>query len=304
MYKALFQTSSLRRQISGSSRPIMQAGKNVLPGSGRKASHAAAAGFDLLSTPVAEFTCAQIVDEMPVSSVYTENHWLRENFPVMQHDELCPGTLEKTRAFRSDFDYSSLSINPQVSKYGLSILLRRCMSVWLCWINSESQAIQAYQNTVPGSLSWKLRLLELVVMSCHDIATFFYRLDNGIHKHEDSTSCCSPTLFYAYQYLDAKQTPHDLANVAGHWAELRIFGGGMLFDRGQSGDEVSFHGPDLIMPNAVQRLTCITVQRNVSTCLKARRPGTAHRAPVQESMRHPLITQVELSQQSLAHHPY
>lgn len=90
---------------------------------------------NLLSTPVAEFTYAQIVDGMPVSSVYAENHWFREDFPVMQHYELCPGALEKTRAFRSDFNYSFLSFDPQVSKCGLAILLHGFIFVFWCWIN-------------------------------------------------------------------------------------------------------------------------------------------------------------------------
>lgn len=204
---------------------------------------------------------------MPVSSVYAENHWFREDFPVMQHHELCPGTLEKTRAFRSDFDYSSLSIDPQVSECSLGLLLDLFMSVLWGWINMKLQAIRAYQNTVPGSLPWKLRLLELVVMSCHDIAILLYRLDNGVHKHADWTSwrqqqldnlpehcsqrerskCGSPTLFYANQYSDAKRFPQGLADVAGYWAELRIFGGVVLFDRGQNEDEVSFYEPNLAL---------------------------------------------------------
>lgn len=100
-------------------------------------------------------------------------------------------------------------------------------------------------------------------MSCHDIAILLYCLDNGVHKHADWTSwreqqlenlpehcskrerskCGPPTLFYANQYLDPKRFPHGLADVAGYWAELRIFGGVVLFDRGQSEDEVSFYGP-------------------------------------------------------------
>lgn len=70
---------------------------------------------NLLSTPVAEFTYAQIVDGMPVSDVYAEDHFFREEWPVMQHEELCPGSLEKTRAFRSEFDYLALSLDAKVS---------------------------------------------------------------------------------------------------------------------------------------------------------------------------------------------
>lgn len=71
---------------------------------------------NLLSTPVAEFTYAQIVDGMPVSDVYAEDHWFLEDWPVMQHEELCPGALEKTRAFRSEFDYLSLRLEAKVGE--------------------------------------------------------------------------------------------------------------------------------------------------------------------------------------------
>lgn len=90
---------------------------------------------NLLSTPVAEFTYAQMIDGMPVNTVYAEDHWFREDFPVIQHDKLCPGTLEKTRAFRSDFDYSSLSLDSEVSKCSLSMPPHCCMCILWFWIN-------------------------------------------------------------------------------------------------------------------------------------------------------------------------
>lgn len=37
----------------------------------------------------------------------------------------------------------------------------------------------------PGSVAFKLRLLELVVIACHDIAVLLYKLDNGPHKHAE-----------------------------------------------------------------------------------------------------------------------
>lgn len=122
MNKIPFQLASFRFSISVWCRLIVQAGKNVPPGFRCRAWHPAEAGLNnLLSTPVAGFTYAQIVDGMPVSSVYAEDHWFREDFPVMQHHKLRPGTLEKTRAFRSDFNYSSLRVDSKVSKCGLSI---------------------------------------------------------------------------------------------------------------------------------------------------------------------------------------
>lgn len=69
---------------------------------------------NLLSTPNAEFTYAQIVDGMPTSDVYVMYHWFYEGFPVLNHEELCPGAMDKTRAFRSQFDIASLKFEPKV----------------------------------------------------------------------------------------------------------------------------------------------------------------------------------------------
>lgn len=69
---------------------------------------------NLLSTQVAELTYAQIVDGMPLASVYAEDHWFRDGLPVMEHEELCPGVLEKTQRFRSEFDILSLNLQPDV----------------------------------------------------------------------------------------------------------------------------------------------------------------------------------------------
>lgn len=69
--------------------------------------------FNVLSAPVAEFTFAQIVDGQPTSEVYADDHYFREGLPVMQHENLCPGSIEKTRAFRSGFDILHLKFDPK-----------------------------------------------------------------------------------------------------------------------------------------------------------------------------------------------
>lgn len=68
---------------------------------------------NLLSTPTAEFTYAQIVDGMPTRHTYITDHNFYNEFPVLDHEELCPGTMDKTRAFRSEFDILSLRFEPR-----------------------------------------------------------------------------------------------------------------------------------------------------------------------------------------------
>jgi len=64
-----------------------------------------------LATLVAEHTYAQILDGQPTCSVYAGDHHFEEDWPVMQHKEICPGFLEKAKAFRSDFSIMSLKFN-------------------------------------------------------------------------------------------------------------------------------------------------------------------------------------------------
>lgn len=71
--------------------------------------------FNILSTTIAEFTFAQIIDGQPTSSVYADDHFFRDGLPVMQHKNLCPGSVEKTQAFRSGFDILDLKFEPSAS---------------------------------------------------------------------------------------------------------------------------------------------------------------------------------------------
>lgn len=69
---------------------------------------------NLLSKPNAELTYAQIVDGLPISQTYMKDHWFYEAFPVLDHEELCPGSMDKTRDFCSQFDVISLKFEPEV----------------------------------------------------------------------------------------------------------------------------------------------------------------------------------------------
>lgn len=82
---------------------------------------------NLLSTPIAEFTYAQIVDGMPISNIYKEDHGFCEGFPVLNHEDLCPGIMNKTRAFRSQFDIDSIEFKPKVRQHIISNIGSRLM---------------------------------------------------------------------------------------------------------------------------------------------------------------------------------
>jgi hypothetical protein len=102
-----------------------------------------------------------------------------------------------------------------------------------------------------------MRLIELVVVACHQIGAYFYELDDGAHKHqsyqdwremvlEEKRNGVESRKYYyppisafsrrTYQYDE--QYPRGLADVAGYWAESKIFGGVVVFDRGETEKEV------------------------------------------------------------------
>ena len=66
--------------------------------------------------------------------------------------------------------------------------------------------------------------------------------------------------FYHEEYRRLELYPSGLLNVVGYWAETQLFGGVVLFDRGDSGLEVGWHpwisdlffhlGTDFILTNA------------------------------------------------------
>jgi hypothetical protein len=72
----------------------------------------------LLATELAELTFAQIVDGLPTKASFRDFHayFDQTNHPVfaLDHDELCPGVLEKTRQIRDAFDPMSLTFKTEV----------------------------------------------------------------------------------------------------------------------------------------------------------------------------------------------
>lgn len=83
-------------------------------------------------------------------------------------------------------------------------------------------------------------------------------MDAGVHKHaeheawlvykletlpeddlEQKNQLPPPTLFWVGAYTDWLNYPNGLADMAGYWAEMQLFGGVLLFDRGEGEDKVS-----------------------------------------------------------------
>ncbi|KAL2022503.1 hypothetical protein VTK56DRAFT_5110 [Thermocarpiscus australiensis] len=179
----------------------------------------------ILSTKVAESTYAEILDGLPTIDSFREFHFWQEGHPIweLEHTSLCPGVLERTRAFREAFDPLQLTFPPS---------------------------------------RFELRLLELLAVSCHQIAVYLFNLDDGVHKHRvyeawrdiprtriEPGEYFAPAVFFHSWYVDFDQYPNGIADIVGYWAEAKIFGGVVIFDRGESGVEESrLKGPSTIFP--------------------------------------------------------
>jgi hypothetical protein len=89
-------------------------------------------------------------------------------------------------------------------------------------------------------------------VSYHQIGGHLFRLDGAIHKHEEYErwrdephdmnrwdSYRNPSAFSYGYYVETEQYPDGVADVVGYWAEGRIFGGIVVFDRGETETEAS-----------------------------------------------------------------
>lgn len=130
-------------------------------------------------------------------------------------------------------------------------------------LNHKVQLIHSFIKTIPGERLFNYRLIELVSRAAHAIAAQIFTLDEKFHPQSeiDSTTAAQrepltltsnqgetaqvkqapppKTLFFHTNYQDYHQYPNGIADIAAFWAEDRIFGGIFVFDRGETGTEVS-----------------------------------------------------------------
>lgn len=68
---------------------------------------------NVLATDIAEITMAQLVDGLPLASTVfgTRGHHLTRGHPLLDHETLCEGALEQTKAFRHNFEPSVLQFD-------------------------------------------------------------------------------------------------------------------------------------------------------------------------------------------------
>jgi hypothetical protein len=86
-----------------------------------------------------------------------------------------------------------------------------------------------------------MRLLEmqlLLAMISRRLFTSIPREGQGLEQRLAALEG-RPTDFMHEDYHNLQQYPKGVADVVGYWAEYHLFGGVVLFDRGESGTDVS-----------------------------------------------------------------
>ncbi|KAK3942857.1 hypothetical protein QBC46DRAFT_457253 [Diplogelasinospora grovesii] len=189
---------------------------------------------NVLSTEVADFTFAQIIDGLPTCASFWEFHYLHwVDHPVQTHEAVWDGAWKKLHTMKATFDPLSLKFAPNT--------------------------LQAFQEATPGSRAFHLRLIEMLAVSVHQIAAYIFdqrddhanrnkqyydawvteqqRQNAGDKESGYYTYTEPPVVFYHPCYCDYEQYPRGIFDVVGYWAEAKIFGGVLLFDRGESETE-------------------------------------------------------------------
>ncbi|KAF2493089.1 hypothetical protein BU16DRAFT_466381 [Lophium mytilinum] len=190
----------------------------------------------IFSTETAQETYAQIIEGLPLLRVFEECPNVTKREDLIAHEHLSSDSITIWKKFEDNFKVDILQF--------------------------DAKTVQAYQNTVIGSREYKLRLLEMIAVACHSIAALLYKevkgdaipTERSLYQPPPITYPPSydgtirkpvarppylvlPTDFYHMSYQAIEQYPDGIANVVGYWAELRIFGGVVVFDRGESGEE-------------------------------------------------------------------
>ena len=109
----------------------------------------------------------------------------------------------------------------------------------------SGKLISGFRVASIGSRAFKARLVEMTAIAIHDIAVQLFTLKLGWHGDDGMATWVPekddlfwnwydgpwPTLFRHPWYVAYDQYPSGIADGVGFWAEARIFGGVILFDR-------------------------------------------------------------------------
>lgn len=214
----------------------------------------------VLSTELAQFTYAQIIDGLPTGDVSWDRRYsgVFGEHPIdTEHEKLCPGAMDKARAYYEQWNSDILMFNPKAR-----------LPAPLGPETNPFQLVRDYQRTEPGSKAFNVNLVELVAVTLHQIGVLLFQLDFRMHQGDiDSITNWKmprveglvdvpprPTLFSHHADLDADIYPEGVADIVGYWSEDRILGGVEVFDR-RAEDASSIEIPNVYFHSCRRRQT-------------------------------------------------
>lgn len=183
----------------------------------------------VLDLPIAQDTYAQIIDGTPTRTPFSDEiKRTRSTFykTIIDSDNSKP-TDEAMQKYEE--------IRQQIAPQDLVIDLK---------------VAQNYQDAPPGSRENHLRLLETAAASVHALAGMTYMSNHedmdvkppeppGGHFRQFHTTDGFYVNFYHTDYKRFERFPFGLLNVVGYWAEAELFGGVVLFERGEGGSGIT-----------------------------------------------------------------
>lgn len=104
---------------------------------------------NVLSTEPAERAYAQILDGLPTEQSLRDSLDYVRDHPVhsIEHNEICPGYIEKAREFRSGFDLSQLHFESKVRPTRLTLLGNLNLYIFRPWSVTKIQ-LWAQKNSI------------------------------------------------------------------------------------------------------------------------------------------------------------
>ncbi|KAL2121875.1 hypothetical protein VTJ04DRAFT_2330 [Mycothermus thermophilus] len=175
---------------------------------------------NIMSTDLCRETFAQVVDGLPLShAAFEARVFLCMYHPLLNdHKELCNGVVDETEKLCSEIDIASLLVS--------------------------AQALHNFDSVPPCSSLFAARFIEVVARAIHEVAVYLHKQSPKRHKDDHLGKFRPPediarfyprtfpeTLFCHYFYDHYTSYPNGVADCVGYWAEERIFGGVLVFDR-------------------------------------------------------------------------
>lgn len=198
----------------------------------------------ILASPAAQDAYAQLIDGTPTWQSYVNDSGLANEVTIVSdHPNPSDEAIQQYEEIRAGLTLHAVKMDINVQPRDMVETLMKMLT--------RSQLVQKYQNAPLDTREHDLRLLEITAASVNALAGIIYlafhpdtelkppkpSIDEGFdysfhHSDEQHVN------FSLTHYKDYERYPFGLLNVVGFWAEDKLFGGVLLFDRGESGAEV------------------------------------------------------------------